>query len=112
MALLESGPGPDTHMKIKAEALPGTRDSILEDAFCVACSTRAVIEFQFNSETVEVEAPFSLDLGGYRGFARFRDAEGNVTARFERLTHIRRNPIWWPVPNASEPGHEASPEAK
>ena len=92
MALLESGPGPKSH-EIKAEALPGTRNSLLEDAFCVACSSRAMIEFQFNSVSVEMEAPFTLTRAATRASRVSVMLKENVTAPFERLSHIRRNPI-------------------
>jgi hypothetical protein len=81
-------------MKLKAEALPGGRDAVLEDAFSLACHTRAVIEFQFNLETVEMEATYTPL--GFKGFARFMDAEGAVVARFERRqTRIPGDPLWW-----------------
>jgi len=83
-------------MILKGECLPGTRDNVLEDAFLVACSTRAVIEFPFNLETVEMEATYTQL--GFKGFARFMDSEGNIVARFERRqTHIPGDPLWWPA---------------
>jgi hypothetical protein len=99
-------------VKLKGEALPGSRDGVLEDAFMVACATRAVIEFTFNLEIVEMEA-FYTPLG-FRGFARFYDRRGKITARFERReTHIHGQPKWWGVPaDGADPAQDASPEAK
>lgn len=83
-------------MIIDAEAHPGTRDNVLEDAYNLAVATRAVVRFRFNAEVAEVEP---------QGFATFY-ADNAVTARFQRIQQwmIRpgtRTGEWHPTPNSA-----------
>jgi hypothetical protein len=66
-------------MRIKAEAIAGTRDNVLEDAYRLAVKTGAQVEFIFNRDTVEVDA--SSDG---RAVAHFMNKSMAVTATFLR----------------------------